>query len=253
MMKEKSEVHSILKTFHKMICTQFGAVVKIVRSDNGGEYFKSGLEAYFLEHGMIHQSSCTNTPQKNGVAERKNRHLLDTARSLLFSAQAPKPFWGEAVLTAAYLINRLPTQVLNKQSPIEVLSSPSDPFAIPPKVFGCVCFVHNHAPTRGKLDPRAIKCVFLGYSPTQKGYKCYNPPTRKWFISMDVTFFEEQSYFTPQAPLQGETTGTDELPELYVPNLPVSNPFEILGTLDEEKGRGKIEESKRLRERQLWR
>ena len=235
MMKEKSEVHSIFKNFHKMIRTQFGAVVKIVRSDNGGEYFKSGLEQYFLENGMVHQSSCSNTPQQNGVAERKNRHLLDTARSMLFSAQAPKPFWGEAILTAAYLINRLPTQVLNKQSPVEVLSSPSDLFAIPPKVFGCVCFVHNHSPTRGKLDPRAIKCVFLGYSPTQKGYKCYHPPTRKWYVSMDVTFFEEQSYFTPQASLQGENASTEELPEFHVPNLPVSNPFEILGTLGKEE------------------
>ena len=98
---------------------------------------------------------------------------------MLFTAQAPKPFLGEAVLTAAYLINRLPTQVLNKKSPVEVLSSPPALFSNPLKVFGCVCFVHNHAPTREKLDPHAIKCVFVGYSPTQKGYKCYHPPTRK--------------------------------------------------------------------------
>ena len=63
LMKEKSEVHSIFKNFHKMICTQFGAIVKTVRSDNGGEYFKSGLEDYFLAHGIVHQTSCTNTPQ----------------------------------------------------------------------------------------------------------------------------------------------------------------------------------------------
>ena len=96
---------------------------------------------------MIHQSSCTNTQQQNRVAEHKNRHLLDIARSMLLSVQAPKPYWGECVLTAAYLIIRLPTQVLNKQSPVEVLSSPSTLFAYPPKVFGCVCFVHNHALT----------------------------------------------------------------------------------------------------------
>ena len=116
---------------------------------------------------------------------------------MIFSIQASKPFWREAVLTAAYLINRLPTQVLKQQSPVEILSRPSTLFSIPPKVFGCVCFVHNHAPTRGKLDPRAIKCVFVGYSPTQKGCKCYHPPTRKWYVSIDVIFFEEQSYFIP--------------------------------------------------------
>ena len=60
---------------------------------------------------MIHQTSCTNTPQQNGFAERKNRHLLEIARSMMFSTQVPKSYWEEAVLTAAYLINRLPTRV----------------------------------------------------------------------------------------------------------------------------------------------
>lgn len=242
LMKDKSEVHAIFKEFHKMICTQYGALVKIVRSDNGGEYFKGGLTTHFLDHGIIHQSSCTNTPQQNGVAERKNRHLLEMARTMCFLMQVPKSFWGEAVLTAAYLINRLPTRVLNKRAPVEVLSGSSTLFSIPPRVFGCTGFVHNHSPSREKLDPRAIKCVFVGYSPTQKGYKCYHPPSRKWFVSMDVTFFEHQSYFQSPSPLQGESTNTGvevvPEPEMSMFNLPVSNSFEILGTLetnDEQK------------------
>ena len=105
------------------------------------------------------------------------------------------PTGGEAVLTAAYLINCLPTHLLDKKAPIEVLSGSTTIFSLKPRIFGCVCFVHNHSPSRGKLDPRAIKCVFVGYSPTQKGYRCYHPPSRKWFVSMDVTFHESQSYF----------------------------------------------------------
>ena len=207
LMKEKNAVFSILKVFHKMICTQFNTVVKIVRSDKGGEYIYGGLSHYFSEHGMIHQTSCTNTPQQYGVAERKNRHLLELARSIMFSMQVPKTYWGEAVLTAAYLINRLPTRVLGKKSPVELLTQSFSLFPIPPKVFGCVCFVHNHSPVRKKLDPRAIKCVFLGYSPTQKGYKCYHPPSRKWYVSMDVTFDEHSSYFQPSQPsLQGRVS-----------------------------------------------
>ncbi|XP_057495256.1 retrovirus-related Pol polyprotein from transposon TNT 1-94 isoform X3 [Actinidia eriantha] len=242
LMKDKSEVHAIFKVFHKMICTQYGALVKVVRSDNGGEYFKGDLTTHFLDHGIIHQSSCTNTPQQNGVAERKNRHLLEMARTMCFLMQVPKSFWGEAVLTAAYLINRLPTRVLNKRAPVEVLSGSSTLFSIPPRVFGCTGFVHNHSPSREKLDPRAIKCVFVGYSPTQKGYKCYHPPSRKWFVSMDVTFFEHQSYFQSPSPLQGESTNTGmevvPEPKMSMFNLPVSNSFEILGTLetnDEQK------------------
>ncbi|CAL5350327.1 unnamed protein product [Camellia sinensis] len=195
LMKDKSEVFSVFRTFHKMICTQFGATIKIFRSDNGGEYIDSGLEQYFSTHGIIHQTSCTNTPQQNGVAERKNRHLLDMARCMCFFMNVPQPYWGDAVLTAAHLINRLPTQVLDKKAPLHVLLGSLSLFSIPPKIFGCVCFVHNHSPSRGKLDPRSLKCVFLGYSPTQKGYKCYHPSSRKWFVSMDVTFFESQSYF----------------------------------------------------------
>ena len=72
---------------------------------------------------------------------------------------------------------------------------------LPLKVFGCVAFVHIHNHNRDKLDPQALKCVFLGYSPPNKGYKCFNPNKQKYFIMMDVTFFESQSFFNP--PLQG--------------------------------------------------
>jgi len=83
----------VFKSFHKMVSTQFGVGIKILRSDQGGEYIDLGLADYFSTHGIIHQTSCIKTPQQNGVAERKNRHLLDIAQSLLFSVQAPKSYW----------------------------------------------------------------------------------------------------------------------------------------------------------------
>ena len=112
LMKDKSDVFSIFKAFHKMISTQFSTIVKIVRLQKGKEYIYGGLTHYFTEYGMIHQTSCTNTPQQNGVAEQKNCQLLESARSMMFSMQVPKSYWGEAVLTTDYLINRLPTLVL---------------------------------------------------------------------------------------------------------------------------------------------
>jgi len=94
----------------------------------------------------VHQSSCPNTPQQNGVAERKNRHLLGVARALLFSSKVPNYLWGEAVLTAAYLINRMPFQVLNFQTPINTFKEcfPSTRFStnLTLKIFGCTTFVH---------------------------------------------------------------------------------------------------------------
>jgi hypothetical protein len=136
----------------------------------------------------------------------------------------PKSYWGDALLTATYLINRMPSRFLDFQTPLEVLSPPlSTVIGVSPKFFGCVCFVYIHGPARSKLDPRSLKCVFVGYSSTQKGYKCYHPPSRKYFVSMDVTFFEQQSYSssTP-TPLQGESQieeGEDFLSPLPVPIL----------------------------------
>ena len=152
-----------------------------------------------MDQGIVHQSSCVDTPQQNGVAERKNRHLLEVARSIMFTTNVPKHFWGEAVLTATYLINRMPSRVLKFQTPCQAIlcSYPDTQIisSLPLKVFGCTAFVHIHQHHRSKLDPKAIKCLFLGYSPTKKGYKCYLPITRKFYASMDVTFFENQSYY----------------------------------------------------------
>ncbi|RVW40614.1 Retrovirus-related Pol polyprotein from transposon RE1 [Vitis vinifera] len=90
---------------------------QILKSDNAKEYFTSSLSTYLQNHGIIHISSCVDTPQQNGVAERKNRHLLEVARCLMFSSNVPNYFWGEAILTATYLINRMPSRVLTFQSP----------------------------------------------------------------------------------------------------------------------------------------
>ena len=121
---------------------------------------------------------------------------------LAFAKSSPHPyvsiqcskniFWGEAILTTTFLINRMPSRVHNR-----LVSN------IPLRVFGCTSFVHFHSQNKPKLDPRALKTIFLGYSPTQKGYKCYDPLTRKMYVSYDVSFFENQLYFSKTS-IQGE-------------------------------------------------
>ena len=89
------------------------------------------------------------------------------------------------------------------------------------RVFGCSAFVHVHGPHRGKLDPRAIKCIFIGYASDKKGYKCYHPPSRRVYISMDVTFQESESFY-PSPQRQGENNQEAESSELSVlPVIPV--------------------------------
>jgi transposase InsO family protein len=197
MLKHKNEVVRCFKDFHKLVTNQFNARVQIIRTDNGTEYVNNEFISYISDQGIIHQTTCPGTPSQNGVAERKNRHLLEVARSLMFQMNVPKYLWSEAVMTAAYLINRMPSRILGMRSPVELLLGQRE-FKVPPRVFGCVCFVHDHRPSKGKLDPQAVKCVFVGYASTQKGYKCWDPMGRRLFVSMDVTFREFEPYYTNQ-------------------------------------------------------
>ena len=113
------------------------------------------------------------------------------------------------------MINRIPSRVLDNKSPIKILKSFYPHFRtsneLTPRVFGCTTFVHVHSQHRDKLDPRAIKYVFLGYSSTKKGYNCYNPSARKFYISADVTFTENKPFF-PKSSLQWEISMMEDSP-----------------------------------------
>ena len=167
------------------------------------------LGSYLSTEGIIHQSSYVDTPQQNGIVERKNRHLLDIARSLLLSSNVPKRFWGEVVLTTTYLINRLPFKVLDFSTPHQVFLQhfPQSRLisSLPSKIFGCTMFVHIHQQHWTKLDSWSSKCIFLGYSPNQKGYKYFCPNNQRFYHTMDVTFFETKPYYL-KTDIQGESS-----------------------------------------------
>ncbi|RVW21370.1 Retrovirus-related Pol polyprotein from transposon TNT 1-94 [Vitis vinifera] len=122
LMKNRAELFSIFQKFYTEIQTQFNISIRVLRSDNAREYFSAQFTSFMSHHGILHQSSCAHTPQQNGVAERKNRHLVETARTLLLHSHVPFRFWGDAVLTACYLINRMPSSVLHDQIPHSLLS-----------------------------------------------------------------------------------------------------------------------------------
>ena len=107
LMKSKGEVNLLFQKFHTMIKTQYKAQIQVLRSDNGGEYKSAEFQQYLTTHGIVHQTTCPHTPQQNGVAERKNRHLLEVVRASLIEAHMSMPYWGEALTFAAYLINRV--------------------------------------------------------------------------------------------------------------------------------------------------
>ncbi|KAJ9697298.1 hypothetical protein PVL29_009198 [Vitis rotundifolia] len=145
---------------------------------------------------ILHQTSCVDTPSQNGVAERKNRHLLKTARALMFHMKVLKQFWADAVSTACFLINRMPIVVLKGDIPYKVIHPQKSLFPIEPRIFGCTCYVRDTRPFVTKLDPKALKCVFLGYSRLQKGYRCFSTDLNKYLVSTDVVFSEDTSFFS---------------------------------------------------------
>ena len=226
LMKSRSEVFDIFQSFCAEIKTQFNTSVSILRSDNAKEYLSTPFKTFMTSQGILHQTSCPYTPQQNGIAERKNRHLIETARTLLIHNNVPTKFWSDAVLTACYLINRMPSSTLNNQIPHSLLF-PTDPlYHLPPRVFGCVCFVHDLTPGKDKLTAKSIKCIFLGYARLQKGYRCYCPATQRCFTSPDVTFFESTPFF--ESPVSSSPPVTEVLPVLPEPSLqePSSPPLQ---------------------------
>ena len=129
------------------------------------------------------------TPQQNGVAERKNRTVMDMVRCMLHLKKLPKGFWGDAVDCAFYLLNRCPTRSVLGKTPQEAWTR-RKPSIGHLRVFGCICYAHVPDVLRKKLDDKAEKCIFLGYSQKTKGYKLYNPVSGKVIVSRDVTFDE---------------------------------------------------------------
>jgi len=121
LMCEKSEASRFIQSFIVMAFTQFGKKVKVVRSDNGSEFTSNPMQVFYQVHGIFCQNSYVDTPQQNGRLERKQRHVLNVARALLFEANLPKKFWGESVLAATHLINRTPSKLLSSKTPYEIL------------------------------------------------------------------------------------------------------------------------------------
>ena len=129
------------------------------------------------------------------MVEHKNRHLVETVCTLLLHHKVPQHFLGDATLVACYLIDRMPSSVLHDKIPHSILVPNQPLFCLPSRAFGCVCFVHILTPGRDKLLAKATKCVFLGYSQLQRGYRYYSPNKHRYFVSANVTFFENSSMF----------------------------------------------------------
>ena len=184
LIKNKSEVFEMFKIFDSMAVAHFNLSISRLRCDNGGEYIGINFLDFCRKKGIICDFTVPYTPQLNGVSERMNRTLVDKARTMLIDSKLPKMFWGDAILTAAYLTNRSPTRTLHtEKTPYEMWTKQKPNFS-KLQIFGSVVFAHIPKEKRDKLDPKSSKCYFLGYN--TNSYRLWDIKNKKVIISRDI-------------------------------------------------------------------
>ena len=191
-LKHKNEVFDCFLRWKALVEKSSGRKVKVICSDNGGEYTSAKFEDYLKSEGIRHERTVPKTPEHNGVAERMNRSLVETVRSMLTDAKLPHKFWAEALSTAVYLRNRSPTKAVEEKTPYEAWTG-KKPTVSYLRVFGCDAYAHVPKDERGKLDHKAKKYIFVGYGEETKGYRLYDSVRGKIIFSRDVVFNEENS------------------------------------------------------------
>lgn len=215
LLKHKGEVFQAFKELYNTIKTVYRREIQVLQSDNGGEYINYTMKNFCKQNLIRHQMPCARSPQQNGLAERKNRQLLEVVRASLFDMEVPRKFWGEALRSAAYLLNRTPSKVLGFQTPLQKLRELTDisqTDGLEPRIFGCTAYVYQNV---GKLEPRSVKCMFLGYADTKEGYRCLDTVQNKVHVTRDVSFHETVPYFGHGCSLQGEKNAEVETHDFY--------------------------------------
>ncbi|KAK0605807.1 hypothetical protein LWI29_030936 [Acer saccharum] len=204
-LKHKSDVPLVFKRFKTLVENFFNTQIKTVYSDGSGE--AQSLGHVLANFGIQHLKSPPHTPEHVGTAERKHRHVVETALSLLHHASMPLRFWSLAFQTAVYLINRMPTKVLLHQNPYSILFH-KDPNYRKLRVFGCLCYPWLRPYTSHKLEPRSKPCVFVGYSIEHNAYLCLDRISHRIYTSRHVVFVESVFPFANHP-----STVTQVLPE----------------------------------------
>ncbi|KAJ9561513.1 hypothetical protein OSB04_006673 [Centaurea solstitialis] len=186
-LKTKDETSNLIINFIKAVQVQLKLPVQTVRSDNGTEFKNQVLKGFYNSLGITQTFSAARTPEQNGVVERRNRTLVEAARSMLAQSQLPQYLWAEAVNTACYTQTRSIIHRRFGKTPYHVLFGriPNIDYF---KVFGCPCFVLNETENRGKFGPKSDEMIFVGYSDCSVAYRVFNKKSRVVYESVNVRF-----------------------------------------------------------------
>ncbi|GJR49891.1 putative ribonuclease H-like domain-containing protein [Tanacetum coccineum] len=195
----KDEISGILKRFIIEIENQLNHKVKVIRCDNGTEFKNREMNEFCGLKWIKREFSVTKTPQQNGVAERKNKTLIEAARTMLADSLLPTVFWAEAVNTACYVLNRVLVTKPHNKTPYELIIGrpPSISFMRP---FGCPVIILNTLDPLGKFDGKAEEGFLVGYSVNSKAFRVFNSQTRKVEENLHVNFLENKPNVAGQGP-----------------------------------------------------
>ena len=193
-LKLKSDFFNIFLQFQKFVENQHSARIKFFQSDGDAKFTSNCFKAHLSTSGIHHQISCPYTPAQNGCAERKHRYVTETGLTLIFHSHIPTHFWVDAFSIATYIINRLPTPLLEGKSPFQLLygSSPNYEIFHP---FGCRVYPCLRDYMTNKFSPRSIPCIFMGYHSSYKGFRCLDPTTFRLYITCHAQFDENHFPF----------------------------------------------------------
>ncbi|GJW49812.1 retrovirus-related pol polyprotein from transposon TNT 1-94 [Tanacetum coccineum] len=177
-LRSKDETPTVVIKFLKQIQVGLNKTVRFIRTDNGTEFVNKTLYDHYEKVGIFHQKTVPRTPQQNGVVERRNRTLVEAARTMLIFSKAPMFLWAEAVATACYTQNRSLIHTRHEKTPYELVHNKKPDLTFF-RVFGALCYPTNDSENLGKLQPTADIGIFVGYAPNRKGYRIYNKRTRQ--------------------------------------------------------------------------
>ncbi|GKA84318.1 retrovirus-related pol polyprotein from transposon TNT 1-94 [Tanacetum coccineum] len=195
-LRSKDETPAVVIKFLTQIQVGLNKTVRFIRTDNGTEFVNKTLYDHYEKVGIFHQKTVPRTPQQNGVVERRNRTLVEAARTMLIFSKAPMFLWAEAVATACYTQNRSLIHTRHEKTPYELVHNKKPDLTFF-RVFGALCYPTNDSENLGKLQPTADIGIFVGYAPNRKGYRIYNKRTRQIMETIHVTFDELTEQMAP--------------------------------------------------------
>ncbi|GJU89115.1 hypothetical protein Tco_1301538 [Tanacetum coccineum] len=200
-LRTKDETSEILKNFIKEVENLMDKKVKIIISDNGTDFKNKVMDEFCREKGIKREYSVARTPQQNGVAERKNRTLIEAARTMLADSKLPTTFWAEAVSTACYVQNRVLIVKPHNKTPYESLEVLKTSYSFMKPLLGMSCYYsQNYLDKLGKFDGKSDEGFFVGYSLSSKAFRVYNIRTRKVQENLHIGFLENKPMIEGNGP-----------------------------------------------------